>query len=232
MARPKKIGLDYFPLDTVWDEKIKILLSVFGNDGLSWIITFWQFAYCDEFGRVNTNKYFGEILAKESRNTTEKQSEIVKMALEIKLIKEVEPGVYTSSGIQKRIKSVSSERGSALKRYYDKREKKVKIPKEIKEKIKESKVKDFGDTSEKYIFNLPPHLSIIWPYYLEMRKLIKKPATQKAQGGIVEKLEKLAPGDNQKQIQIIQQSIDNSWQGVFPLKENQQQSSSHPYDRL
>lgn len=153
MPRPKKIGLDYFPLDTTWDEKIKALLSIFGNDGLSWIITFWQSAYRDEFGRVDTNKYFGEVLAKDSRNTTEKQSEIIKMALDIKLIKEIEPGVYTSNGIQKRIKEVSSERGAALKRYYANKEstkERIKIPKEIKDKLKKSKVKDFGDTSEKY----------------------------------------------------------------------------------
>lgn len=153
MPRLKKIGLDYFPFDTQWDEKIKALLSIFGNDGLSWIITFWQSAYRDEFGRVNTNKYFGEVLAKDSRNTVEKQSEMIKMALDIKLIKEIEPGIYTSNGIQKRIKEVSSERGAALKRYYANKEstkERIKIPKEIKENIKQSKVKDFGDTSAKY----------------------------------------------------------------------------------
>jgi len=37
----KKSGLTIFPLDTQWDDKIKALLSIHGNDGLSWIITFW-----------------------------------------------------------------------------------------------------------------------------------------------------------------------------------------------
>jgi hypothetical protein len=221
VPRPKKIGLDYFPLDTAWDEKLKALLSIFGNDGLSWIITFWQSAYRDEFGRVDINKYFGEVLAKDSRNTTEKQAEIIKMALDIKLIKEIEPGVYTSNGIQKRIKEVSSERGSALKRYYANKEstkERIKIPKQIKDKLKESKVKDFGDTSAKY-FSLPDHLKEIWPKYLLMRKTIRKPATIDAEKGILKKLEMLAPCDNNTQIAIIQESINNSWQGVFPLKD-------------
>jgi hypothetical protein len=142
MSRPHKIGLDYFPLDVQWDEKIKTIISIFGNDGLSWIITFWQSAYRDEFGRVNTNKYFGEVLAKDSRNTIEKQAEIIKISLEISLIKEIEPGIYTSNGIQKRIKSVSSERSSALKRYFNTKEKNIKL--------KKSKVKGFGCTSAKY----------------------------------------------------------------------------------
>ena len=155
MPRPKKIGLDYFPLDTVWDEKMKTILSVFGNDGLSWVLSFWQTAYRDEFGRVNVNKYFGEVLAKDSRNTVEKQNEILQVAIEIKLIKEIEPGIYTSNGIQKRIKEVSKERSSALNRYYAGKEstkERIKIKRENKEKIKQSKVKDFGDTSEKYFW--------------------------------------------------------------------------------
>ena len=36
---------------------------------------------------------------------------------------------------------------------------------------------------------------------------------------ILEKLEQLAPGDEQKQIKILDQSVMNSWQGVFELKE-------------
>jgi hypothetical protein len=191
MSRPKKIGLDYFPLDTQWDEKIKALLSIYGNDGLSWIITFWQSAYRDEFGRVNINKYFGEVLAKDSRNTPEKQNEIIKMALDIKLIKEIEPGIYTSNGIQKRIKEVSYERGAALKRYYDSKEstkERIKIPKQIKDKLKESKVKDFGDTSEKNVNNWKLRF---WEYYkliiLAFREIAKDEELRK-------KLESMHPG--------------------------------------
>jgi hypothetical protein len=157
MPRPKKVGLDYFPVDVVWDEKMKTILSVFGNDGLSWVVSFWQTAYRDEFGRVNINKYFGEVLAKDSRNTPEKQAEIMKVAAEINLIKEIEPGIYTSNGIQKRIKEVSKERSSALSRYYAGKEstkERIKIKRENKEKIKKSRVKDFGDTSEKYLWKI------------------------------------------------------------------------------
>lgn len=69
-------------------------------------------------------------------------------------------------------------------------------------------------------FIIPDHLKEIWPFYLEMRKLIKKPATINAQESIIQKLEKLAPGRPEDQVKIVQQSIDNSWQGVFELKQN------------
>lgn len=54
-----------------------------------------------------------------------------------------------------------------------------------------------------------------WSAYLEMRKVIKKPATKHAQILIIKKLLTMS-GDPNK---ILEQSIQNSYQGVFPLKE-------------
>lgn len=88
----------------------------------------------------------------------------------------------------------------------------------LKELKKEKKEKNKDKTSMEFI--IPDHLKEIWPFYLEMRKLIKKPATINAQESIIQKLEKLAPGRPEDQVKIVQQSIDNSWQGVFELKQN------------
>jgi len=61
--------------------------------------------------------------------------------------------------------------------------------------------------------------------YLEMRKQIKKPMTEKAVGLAIKKLEELSALpfsddiDNDLAIQILNQSVMNSWQGLFPLKE-------------
>jgi hypothetical protein len=158
MPRPKKIGLDYFPLDTNFDEKIQALESLFGNDGLVWQIKAWQTAYRNEFGEVNTSSYFGEVLAKNSRVTTEKQQEIIKFCLDIKLLKEIEPEKYTSDGIQKRISAVSKERACALKRYENK-------AKEIRVKKRESKVKVIGHTSPKYFS--PPIFDEVKKYFID-----------------------------------------------------------------
>jgi uncharacterized protein YdaU (DUF1376 family) len=53
-----------------------------------------------------------------------------------------------------------------------------------------------------------------WASYLEMRQQIKKPAGIKAQELIIKKLLKMGGDINA----ILEQSIMNSWQGVFELK--------------
>ena len=180
MPRPKKKELDYFPLETVFDEKIQLLESLFGNEGFTWIIKFWQKAYRNENGEVYLSKYFGEIMAKNCRCTPEVQQKIIDFCLEINLIKETAPQVYTSNGIQKRIAAVSHDREEALKRYFKNKESTKEIKtKKIRGKIQESRVKDFGDTSAKYIETvIPIHLKEPFMGFEEMRRSIKKPITE------------------------------------------------------
>ena len=54
-----------------------------------------------------------------------------------------------------------------------------------------------------------------WDAYLEMRRSIRKPANVEAQRLIIKKLAGLQGDPNS----ILEQSIMNSWQGVFELKE-------------
>lgn len=54
--------------------------------------------------------------------------------------------------------------------------------------------------------------------FIEMRKKIKKPASERALELVRIELEKLAPNNEALQVQIIEQSIRNSWQDVFPLR--------------
>lgn len=68
-------------------------------------------------------------------------------------------------------------------------------------------------------FDTSPEFNKALKDFEEMRKRIKKPLTDRAKELILEKLEQLAPGDEQKQIKILDQSVMNSWQGVFELKE-------------
>lgn len=55
--------------------------------------------------------------------------------------------------------------------------------------------------------------------FVEHRKAMKRPLTDKGVDLIRQDLEKLAPGDVEKQVAILNQSIKRGWQGVFPLKE-------------
>lgn len=67
--------------------------------------------------------------------------------------------------------------------------------------------------------------------YMEMRKQIKKPMTNRAVELAIKKLEELSAlpfsdgMDNDMAIQILNQSIMNSWQGLFPLKEHKTEST-------
>ena len=55
--------------------------------------------------------------------------------------------------------------------------------------------------------------------FAEMRKKMRKPLTGRALALTLSELEKLAPGDDEKKIAILNQSIQRGWQGVFPLKD-------------
>lgn len=45
MARPQKEGLDYFPLDTEMDDKVKLIDAKFGVAGFGVLIKLWQIIY-------------------------------------------------------------------------------------------------------------------------------------------------------------------------------------------
>ncbi len=67
--------------------------------------------------------------------------------------------------------------------------------------------------------------------FVEMRKQIKKPMTEKAIELAMKNLQKLAElpfggMDNNLAIKIIEQSIMNSWQGLFPLRENNNKNAN------
>ena len=67
--------------------------------------------------------------------------------------------------------------------------------------------------------------------FVKMRVKIKKPLTTHALELILKDLNKITPNIDE-QIQIIEQSIKNGWQGVFPLKEDKKQDSFEKFKEL
>lgn len=67
--------------------------------------------------------------------------------------------------------------------------------------------------------SIPSHLKEIWPKYVEMRKKIKKPMTDEAVKLALDKLDKLSK-DPKVQIEIVENSVFNSYQGLFMPKAN------------
>lgn len=67
---------------------------------------------------------------------------------------------------------------------------------------------------------LPENLREVLYEFEQMRKSIKKPMTDVARKRLIRELQKLAGENVQMMIKILDQSILNSWAGVYPLKEN------------
>ena len=70
----------------------------------------------------------------------------------------------------------------------------------------------------KSTFSIPPELSEMWNAFVEHRKKLKKPLTDYAKEKSFNKLMDLSEGNFETANKILKQSIDNVWQGLFPLK--------------
>lgn len=71
-----------------------------------------------------------------------------------------------------------------------------------------------------------------WFDFVEMRKKIKKPMTDRAVKMALSKLEELAPGNPDLQKQILNQSTYHCWQGLFALKETGGISGGNAQDEI
>ena len=96
----------------------------------------------------------------------------------------------------------------------------------INKKEKKKKKTDLDILINEYTSNSFLHETII--DFMKMRKSIKKPVTERGLKGILNKLDKLATTDDIK-IKILENSIENCWRGVFPLKDNFGNYNSNKY---
>ena len=68
--------------------------------------------------------------------------------------------------------------------------------------------------------------------YVQMRVKIKKPMTDRAIELAMKELEKLSGGDADTAVAILEQSVLNSWQGLFALKERHQKVGGVNWDNV
>lgn len=66
--------------------------------------------------------------------------------------------------------------------------------------------------------DVPEEIQSEWNAYVQMRKEIKSPLTDRAKQIALSRLRELAPENGDMQKQILNQSIYYSWKGLFPLK--------------
>ena len=76
----------------------------------------------------------------------------------------------------------------------------------------------------------PQELIDAWNGFVEMRKSMRKPLTERSIKLITNKLEKLAPGNDLMKADILDQSVERGWQSVFELKVDKPRKSDTPYN--
>lgn len=115
MARPLKVGADYFPLDVDLDVKIDFIERKYANDGFAVIVKLWQKIYKENGYYCKWDSDTAELFAFRNANniSTERLNGIIDLALKKELFnKEIfeKYGVLTSAGIQKRYLLVTVKR--------------------------------------------------------------------------------------------------------------------------
>ncbi len=127
------------------------------------------------------------------------------------LYKEVEENQITleeAIGIAKHRKTSHSDNGDTQESHSDKKiaNVAVNVNDNVNVTVNVNDIKHIGD------------FDFAFENWIEMRKKIRKAPTARALELAQNKLEKLAPDNKELQVQIINQSILNSWQDFFPLK--------------
>lgn len=114
LARPKKDGLDYFPLDVdlFEDDKIKILKSRYGADG----IILYLYLLCRIYRQgyyMRVNEDFEYIISEDLKMSPDKVKQVLTFLLSRSLFDSTlfqSDAVLTSAGIQKRFQLAVKER--------------------------------------------------------------------------------------------------------------------------
>lgn len=83
-----------------------------------------------------------------------------------------------------------------------------------KERRKERDIKSLKSVLD----SAPPEMVPALRDFTEMRQAIKAPMTPRALELLITKLNRLSAGDTNTAIEILNQSIENGWKGVYELK--------------
>lgn len=116
MARPRKMGIEYFPFDVDFfsDKKIRILKSRFGADG----ITIYIYLLCEVYRNgyyVQMDEDYEYIISDDLGMSNEKVKQVLKFLLERSLLDSTlfqSDTIITSHGIQKRFQGAVKGRAS------------------------------------------------------------------------------------------------------------------------
>lgn len=230
MARPTKQGIDYFPLDVNFDDKIELLIAEKGAVSLSVVIVIWQLIYQNEGFYIAANKDLSLLVKRRLLLDIEIIQDIINAAINRGIFNKSKFNDYeilTSKAIQKRyfIAAKKKKEVNVCENYlidgvsvsenttYSKvnscgNATNVKEEVKVKVKVKEKENKWLA----------PDWLNIgAWEEFEAHRKEIKKPLTDLSRAKAANQLQGLT---HEQQQQTINKSIQGRWAGLFPEKQN------------
>jgi hypothetical protein len=232
MARPVKEGMDYFPHDTdaTGDEKVETLMMLYGAKGYAFYFILLERIYRQSNFELDiSDAETQQILSRKIAITHQEFETILKSAIkhncfDKKMYEEF--GILTSNGIKKRTSAVIDKRQKMRKTYIDRVSASETIQKpsrnaaeSTQSKVKESKEKKSIVNNSIVDFTSNIKLNETIKSFIEMRKSIKSPMTDRAIKLMIGELDKLAGDNDNLKIEILNQSIMYNWKGVFALEQ-------------
>lgn len=242
MARPAKKGIDFFPFDVDFLNNIKVrrILRHCGPNSISILIYLLSNIYKDEGYYMKWNDDISFLITDSLGVSEEEINAVIEKSLEVGFFNEKmfeKYKIITSKGIQdrylfateKRVKThvideyiLVSDTETRVSDTETTEKQSISTQSKVKEsKVNKSKEKESKKNTQKtdviseYTSNENLRKTIL--AFKDMRKTIKKPLTDHALKLLLNKLDKLEDSDSGK-IAVLEQSIMNSWQGVFELK--------------
>lgn len=214
--------MDYFPMDTVMDSKFQAFEELHGNDGFVWIVKFWQKAYMTEDGIIDLKGIHGVIVAKTARIHNDKQTKMIRDAIELHLIEHLGDEKYTSNGIQKRIKSVNEKR--KYDRNYHKKGLSERKHNENNTNRAETKVNKSKLNKNKYnpesdcSFFDDEDFQEVWKDWMFVKTKKKASKTDRVIKSAIKRIMQWSDGDKSKAIAIVAKSADCGWTDIYEPK--------------
>ena len=238
MARPPKSGISYFPLDVVMDDSIKLIEAEFGLIGFAVVVKLWQKIYGGDGYYCEWTNEVALLFSRELGLGGNVVSEIINATIRRGIFdKDLfdKYGILTSKGVQSRYFEAAARRKDieVKKQYLLVNVAKKAVIVDInpinvsnnEENVsnnpqsKSNKSKSNKSKTNNILPEIPAELSNEWNAFVDMRKKINHPMIDHAKSLNYSKLMKLSDGNIETAKAILQQSVMNSWRGLYPLKE-------------
>lgn len=232
MARPRKTGLEYFPLDTTFNADMETLLDAHGPAALAFMVEFWQQAYRSGTGEADlSNVLRRTTFAKRAHINAELFDVIVHDAAALSLVDGARwdaENVLTSDGVKKRLGGFIASRESSRARAVKARsgsarttteERGVTAPKRKRKETTSLKGKEREEPRAAFV---SAEAEAAFDDWLAYRRELKKPLKPRS----IAELARTWSGREPDFAASVRQSIRNGWQGLFAVEANGSPSSS------